>query len=146
MNAEPVVRGLLTGGLMLALVLGLFLFIDWIYKASLRRLFLLVPRDRSFDPGHTPVLSSDTVDALRRWQNRRLVLWSATIFAFGFTGGYHPRDLALADVWFLLPLPIVALVHDFRARCPRCGLLMIRQLMVLMPRACVKCGIRYGSG
>jgi len=137
--------GVVSAVLILCILSGLFWVIDRIHKKLLKRLFLFTPRDGHIDPTGPHALSSATVHNLRRWEIRRWGLWCATILAFGFIVGYHSGNLSIERAWFLFPLLIFALINDFSARCPRCRLLMIRQCMVRLPKACLKCGVRYES-
>jgi len=138
-------RGITSAVLMLCILSGMFLVIDRIHKRFLRRLFLSIPNDGSFDPNDPPALSSVEVHKLRQWEIRRWVFWCTTIFAFGFVAGYNLRNLSIEKGWFLIPLLALTLINDFLGRCPRCKLLMIRQCMVRLPKACLKCGVGFKS-
>lgn len=119
---------------------------DYFRRKGLRWLSRLTSPARSYFQGDQRPLDPDEIRGLKRWAVRRQILWGGLVFVAGFIlgiRGQHSQDAALGKLWLTAPLLLLAIVHDFSRRCPRCSTLMIRGTFVLLPKQCVKCGAEY---
>ena len=125
---------------------SVLLVADYFRRRGLQWLSQLTSPARSYFQGDQRPLDPDEIRGLRRWAVRRQILWGGFVFVAGFIlgiRGQRSQDPAFGSIWFAAPLLLLAIVHDFARRCPRCGTLMIRSTFVLLPAKCVKCGVEY---
>ena len=125
---------------------GVLLVADYFRRRGLQWLSRLTSPARTYFQGDQRPLRPDEIKGLRRWAVRRQILWGGFVFVAGFIlgiPGQHSPDADFGKLWLAAPLLLLAIVHDFLRRCPRCGTLMIRSTFVLLPRQCVKCGVEY---
>jgi hypothetical protein len=98
--------------------------------------------------GNCTPLSEAERAALQLWQRRmvRLFVAAMTLLLFALllkALGDLPGWLELTTGAGFIILAVLGVVLQFSARCPRCGFRVGLQSRLILPPACVRCGVAF---
>ena len=129
-----------------AIILGLIGVLLPFLLVDLRRYALRPAATARWEQTPPAPLTGGEFHCLAGWQRRNLLLFTAFV-VLGLGGGLlswtglakNGIDLIVFAGFLLVGL--LGLVHHFSAKCTRCGLRIGVQNSLVLPRACLRCGV-----
>ena len=129
-----------------AIILGLIGVLLHFLLVGLRRYALRPAATARWKQTPPPPLTAGEFHRLAGWQRRNLLLFAAFVVLglggglLGWTGLAKNGIDLIVFAGFLL-VGLLGLAHHFSAKCTRCGLRIGVQNSLVLPRACLRCGV-----